>query len=137
MVTDNDPEEDEEEIDIEREEDEKLVHEDEGIVDDIITQNNDVDQLGNEEEVTVNNVNGEYTRTVNDDNIAGEASDSLMRNDEEVHEDKNISSRLIPMPLTTNHLNKYEREHQYLSFNKQINIKEKSPSAINQIKSKP
>ena len=109
MVTDNSLEENKEEMDFEFEEDANLVHADENIVDGVIIRNNSVDQLDNDEKVTVYDVYSDEKQSVSEGTIAREASDTLRSDNKEINESEHIISRLIPRPLTVDNLNKYER----------------------------
>ena len=61
-----------------------------------------------------NDTDVEYIQTIKEIPIVENANDRLRINDEETIESKNISGRLRPIPLTTNHIHihKYERGHQ-------------------------
>ena len=78
--------------------------------------------------MTVNDVNDENEQLVNDDDIVGGGDEILRRDNKENHEDESVSSRSRPRQLTADHLNKYKKEHQYLSSNTQTNIKDDPPN---------
>ena len=115
-------EESKEEILLDSEEDDEPIYEDESIIGEINTHTNDVKRVIDEEQTTENNVELEDVQTVDEDVIVEDMNDTLRSNDEETPRSENISGRLKPKPLTTDHLNKYEREHQYISFKKHVNI---------------
>ena len=80
--------------------------------------------MDDEEQVTVNEINSEVDQVINDEAVVEEESDDLRSDDVEGHEEDSVNSRLIPIPLTTHHLNTYERENHYLSSNVLIDTKD-------------